>query len=75
MRQPFLTEMERFELSRRLPDLPHFECGPFSHLGTSPYDNELIIYKNSVKVNLFFAGKKLDIRLLFYKIEEVETFL
>ena len=32
----FLTEMERFELSRRLPDLPHFECGPFSHLGTSP---------------------------------------
>ena len=31
-----LTEMERFELSRRLPDLPHFECGPFSHLGTSP---------------------------------------
>ena len=28
--------MERFELSRRLPDLPHFECGPFSHLGTSP---------------------------------------
>ena len=31
------TEMERFELSRRLPDLPHFECGPFSHLGTSPH--------------------------------------
>ena len=31
------AEMERFELSRRLPDLPHFECGPFSHLGTSPY--------------------------------------
>ena len=22
---------------RRLPDLPHFECGPFNHLGTSPY--------------------------------------
>ena len=21
---------------RRLPDLPHFECGPFNHLGTSP---------------------------------------
>ena len=34
---PFSAEMERFELSRRLPDLPHFECGPFSHLGTSPY--------------------------------------
>lgn len=29
--------MERFELSRRgAPDLPHFECGPFNHLGTSP---------------------------------------
>ena len=28
--------MEGFEPSRRLPDLPHFECGPFSHLGTSP---------------------------------------
>ena len=29
--------MERFELSRRgTPDLPHFECGPFNHLGTSP---------------------------------------
>ena len=29
--------MEGFEPSRRLPDLPHFECGPFSHLGTSPF--------------------------------------
>ena len=29
--------MERFELSRRFEaDLPHFECGPFNHLGTSP---------------------------------------
>ena len=29
--------MERFELSRRgTPDLPHFECGPFNRLGTSP---------------------------------------
>ena len=29
--------MERFELSRRgSPDLPHFECGPFNRLGTSP---------------------------------------
>ena len=35
-RLPYTTEMERFELSRQLPDLPHFECGPFSHLGTSP---------------------------------------
>ena len=24
------TESERFELSRHLRDLPHFECGPFS---------------------------------------------
>ena len=31
-----LTEMKGFEPLRRLPDLPHFECGPFSHLGTSP---------------------------------------
>ena len=28
--KPLLTESERFELSRRLPGLPHFECGPFS---------------------------------------------
>ena len=35
-----LAEMERFELSRRgSPDLPHFECGPFNHLGTSPKIN------------------------------------
>ena len=31
-----LAEKEGFEPPRRLPDLPHFECGPFSHLGTSP---------------------------------------
>ena len=30
------AEMEGFEPSHRLPGLPHFECGPFSHLGTSP---------------------------------------
>ena len=30
------TEKEGFEPSRRLPDLPHFECGPFNRLGTSP---------------------------------------
>nr|DAU12982.1 MAG TPA: hypothetical protein [Caudoviricetes sp.] len=29
--------MMGFEPMRRLPDLPHFECGPFNHLGTSPY--------------------------------------
>ena len=33
----FLAEMKRFELLRRFEaDLPHFECGPFNHLGTSP---------------------------------------
>ena len=26
------AEMEGFEPSHRLPGLPHFECGPFSHL-------------------------------------------
>ena len=31
------AEMEGFEPSHRLPGLPHFECGPFSLLGTSPY--------------------------------------
>ena len=51
--------MERFELSRRLPDLPHFECGPFSHLGTSP-DCFSIIATEIKKVNSFF-GKKVDI--------------
>lgn len=30
-------EMEGFEPSRVVKRLPHFECGPFSHLGTSPY--------------------------------------
>ena len=39
------AEMEGFEPSHRLPGLPHFECGPFSHLGTSPY------------VGLFFAAQ------------------
>ena len=33
-----LAEMKRFELLRRFEaDLQHFECGPFNHLGTSPY--------------------------------------
>ena len=37
-----LAEMKRFELLRRgTPDLPHFECGPFNHLGTSPRFNFL----------------------------------
>ena len=35
------AEMEGFEPSHRLPGLPHFECGPFSHLGTSPWHSPL----------------------------------
>ena len=31
-----MAEEEGFEPPRRLPDLPHFECGPFSLLGTPP---------------------------------------
>ena len=31
-----VAEMEGFEPPRRFHGLPHFECGPFSHLGTSP---------------------------------------
>ena len=31
-----MAEMERFELSHGVTRLPHFECGPFNHLGTSP---------------------------------------
>ena len=33
---PVMAEMKRFELLRRFPDLPHFKCGPFDRLGTSP---------------------------------------
>ena len=36
-RLSFMAEMERFELSHGVTRLPHFECGPFNHLGTSPY--------------------------------------
>ena len=32
----FFTEMMGFEPMRRRTDLPDFESGPFSHLGTSP---------------------------------------
>ena len=32
-----MAEMERCDLARRCgADLPHFECGPFNRLGTSP---------------------------------------
>ena len=41
-----VAEMKRFELLRRgTPDLPHFECGPFNHLGTSPYVSVCFILK------------------------------
>ena len=33
--------------------LPHFECGPFSHLGTSPYVNYTIIQVITKKVKPF----------------------
>ena len=33
--------------------LPHFECGPFSHLGTSPCVNYTIIQVITKKVKLF----------------------
>ena len=39
-----VAEMERFELSRAVTRLPHFECGPFNHLGTSPYTQT--VYNN-----------------------------
>ncbi len=46
-----LAEMKRFELLRRgTPDLPHFECGPFNHLGTSPnicaFKAQEVLYHN-----------------------------
>ena len=52
------AEMEGFEPSHRLPGLPHFECGPFSHLGTSP-DANLYYYirypeKGQSFLKLFF---------------------
>ena len=52
-----LAEMKRFELLRRgTPDLPHFECGPFSHLGTSPkvsdyYIKSFAIYQGRMVEN------------------------
>ena len=37
------AEMEGFEPSHRLPGLPHFECGLFSHLSTSPYKTNHVL--------------------------------
>ena len=40
---------------RRLPDLPHFECGPFNHLGTSPYSAEERYKKTGEKPHRLFS--------------------
>ena len=55
-----MAEMERFELSRRLPDLPHFECGPFSHLGTSPYTACKTDYIGPTMYIISSVGKKVN---------------
>ena len=50
------AEMEGFEPSHRLPGLPHFECGPFSHLGTSPGSSRF--YKESTERSILFLLTK-----------------
>ena len=56
-----VAEMKRFELLRRgTPDLPHFECGPFNHLGTSPYSVRAAIIPNS-------GGKIKPLRNFLYR--------
>ena len=52
--------MEGFEPSHRLPGLPHFECGPFSHLGTSPCEN-LYYY-------ISYAGKGQSFLKVFFVV-------
>ena len=49
------AEMKGFEPLRRLPDLPHFECGPFSHLGTSPDSDAdgLLVRIYAIILNIF----------------------
>ena len=47
--------MMGFEPMRRLPDLPHFECGPFNHLGTSPYSAEERYKKTGEKPHRLFS--------------------
>ena len=42
-----LAEMERFELSQVVTPLPHFECGPFNHLGTSPQEKYAVFVNES----------------------------
>ena len=55
----FAAEMEGFEPSRRLPGLPHFECGPFSHLGTSPYE------KHGLWTAYYYIGIKAKGQFIF----------
>ena len=54
-----VAEMKRFELLRRLPDLPHFECGPFDHLGTSPniFTSASLLKRKGEKI-LWFLERK-----------------
>ena len=68
-----VAEMKRFELLRRgTPDLPHFECGPFNHLGTSPYISVCFILEkilerkageNSKKYSIFYFENPLISRI------------
>ena len=68
-----MAEMKRFELLRRgTPDLPHFECGPFNHLGTSPYISVCFLLKkilerkageNSKKYSIFYFENPLISRI------------
>ena len=60
--------MEGFEPSHRLPGLPHFECGPFSLLGTSPYFVKYIIYYSAFFGirQWFFRWFPMEIRGLYF---------
>ena len=44
--------MMGFEPMRQLPDLPHFECGLFNHLSTSP--NHEAVHHASATLELPF---------------------
>lgn len=59
-----MAEMKRFELLRRgTPDLPHFECGPFNHLGTSPYISVCFILEKILERK---AGENTEKYSIFY---------
>ena len=64
--------MKRFELLRRgTPDLPHFECGPFNHLGTSPYISVCFILKKFLERK---AGENTEKYSIFATMKEYEDF-